>query len=170
MESKDIKKNIIKEVIKIGRDKQQQLIQRRDQRKRNIRIEDLYTKVHNYKHVTLPYPNAYAFDILNRFFDGLENMDVENFQHIGVCIHVLENCKDVSLRDMDRKQLLKLADKRLLDIPAGDEWEYVVCIDDIFSVIKKKVFNQTQTMLADLQKCLDGAISASDSPKSLDSQ
>lgn len=135
------------------------------QKQQQTRIQDLYKRTHTVKDFTLPILNAFAWDLLDKYFDPIEKMDLSIPENLGVTLYIFENQKDESLIDMQKDDIRILGLRRLMDIPVHSIQNCINCIEEILEVIKKKVSDQTQMTIQSLQKSLDGALSVQDSLK-----
>ena len=140
----------------------------KEQKARNLRIEDMYEQNYSYGKITLPYPNAFINDIITKYFSELEGDD--NIQDIGIIIYLLENSKDTSLRNLSKEELQERGDARLTEIPAGMDVDYKIAIDEMFATIKKKVSSLQMKEIAKLAQSLDGETFASALQKNLANQ
>lgn len=139
----------------------------REQKKQIARMQDLYKKVHTVEQVTLPIMNAFAWDLLDKYFNPFENLDFTKSEDLGVFVYVIENQLDEGLIDISKEDLRILGIHRLMQIPQHCYSQYMQCIEEILTMIKKKASDQMTDLMSMLQKFQDGDPSASLSPKDL---
>lgn len=148
--------------------------QKSDERKKKkflkdkqTRIEDLYKITHKVKDVVLPYPNALVYDVMNNYFDGIENMDPEKNIDVGVMVWLLENQKDATIIDLEKEIIRKNGAEVLTKIPQDSIINYIICIDELFEAVKKKVSTSNLKMMTQMMESLVGEDFVSALPKDL---
>lgn len=152
-------KNALKNAISKVQDKRKR---EAIQKKEITKIEDIFVQSTRFKNVKLPIINAFAYDLLDKYFNPLENMDISKPEHLGVFVYIVENQQDPGLIDVAPEDVRLLGLHRLMDIPQKHIPDYIACVAQMLDEIKKKVYGQMEMILADLQKFQDGEASVSD--------
>jgi hypothetical protein len=121
-------------------------------RERMLRLEDLSAKFHVLdEDVRLAIPNLYALKWLDTWFGGLENIDLNDITKLASVIWILEhqNASD-EINQMTHEQIEHAIDRQLSEIPAVLHPKYLMCIDDIFRMIKKNWITKQKSLYQDL--------------------
>lgn len=160
-------KDAIKRVIEIKRQNQEKRAQEAALRRRNTRIEDMYKQTFTFGEVKIPFPNAFAYDMIERYFNGLDKADLHSNQDLGVMLYLINNQKDVSIADMSKDEIKQKGLEELVNIPQYAVFNYIVAIDEMFEVLKKKSSERAEQMNRLTKKFIAGQISASGLEKDL---
>lgn len=140
--------------------------ERRAREAQQIRLEDLTRKFHVLdEEVRLPIPNLFALKWMDEYFGGIDNIDLGNLGKLGAVIWILENQGSVDEIDqMTKEQINNAINRGLSEIPAVLHPRYMMCIDDIFRVIKKNWIQRQKSLLNDLLEQLGNQTSGAGGP------
>ena len=128
-------------------------------RNRADRIEDLLKTMHRVGKVELPIPNLFAHTQMDKYFNGMEKIDLANEKHVGAIIWFLKNQDNVEIASFSKDEIDKRIHSQMIDIPLDQLQDYIICIEEIFLAIKKKsirsekqVLEQALSILEDRKK------------------
>ncbi len=125
-------------------------------RERLLRLEDLYVRFHQIdEDVRLPFPSFYALKWLDKRFNGFENIDLNNLQHLSALIWILEHQHDVDeIAGMNDAQVENAIDRHMSAIPAALYPRYLICADELLRAVKKNFLRSQREMLESLLETL----------------
>lgn len=129
----------------------------------NTRTEDLYKVIHRSGKIILPFPNAFVWDIMNKYF-GEKGMQIEDTISLGIFVWLLENQKEKEIINLSEKELIERGKIRLMDMLASDIPDYYQCIVEMLETIEKKNSSMTKIVTQEILSRLEiGENIASDS-------
>jgi len=143
-------------------------------RQKHVLIEDLYKKQCRFADAAIPYANAYAYDIIQKYFGDITTINMDDFSQMGVVLYILDNQFDEKLADMTHEELSKEGQLYLMNIPLDRILVYVELILQFFEDVKKKLYIATleklETARAMVKKITDLENSVSDLQSDSESQ
>jgi len=145
----------IKRLGEIRRKKEQIKKKQRLLRERATRIDDLLKVMHQVGEVKLPIPNLFSYTQLEKYFDGIENIDLNQSRHVAAVAWFLEHQDDIRIASLPRHEIEKYIDLKMSHIPVSQLSEYVICIEEIFLAIKKKSISHERKILEDVLRMLE---------------
>lgn len=123
--------------------------------KQAARIENLFIEFYSFSaDVKIPIPNAFSEMIIDRVFGGLDRIEFENKEHLGMVLFILENQKDKGLIDIDRDALRRKGTERMMDVPVPLIEEYQKALFEMYAAVKKNSNRRTQRVLAEVMDLL----------------
>ena len=142
----------------------EQLAEKRIDRDRRTRLQDLFNKVHKVGPVKIPIPNLFALDWMEKHFNGLDNIDLNDMFSIAAIAWICENQeKDAAMAvlTMDKEATSQAISLKMTEISAGEQPYYIAAVDEIFRTIKKNLIQHQKAILEEA-KALLGSLPVSD--------
>ena len=111
--------------------------------------------------IQVPFPSIAALDVIENYIGGLDEIDLERYEDVGVFVYVCENQGNMGeLADLDRAEFRRRVLVWMSTIDAmSDAWlEYTTAVDAILRTIKKNwMQRQVELMQATLAMISDSA-------------
>ena len=142
------------ERFKAIKDKKLSWLRRRPDGHREVELADLTRRLHQVGKVSLPMPTLFSLNMMERFFSGIEKIDLQNNFHVAAVRFFLNNGMNAPLAEMSAKDLERAIYREMGDIPLAQLPETVECINQIFLAIQKKTVEQQKQKLEHLLETL----------------
>ena len=125
------------------------------EKQKQVLTEDLYKKQIKVGREYYPYIKAFAYDLLNKYFDGIDKMDLKDITSLGIVIYVLENQDNKELLDIEKAELQKRGKIRLMDLPVPSIPNYISGISEMFEDVKKKLSGMMMKEIMEAKEMVD---------------
>jgi len=125
-------------------------------REQRVRVSDLFARYHSVGKVTLEFPSLFALQWLEKHFGSQESIDLSQLEHLGAVIWILENQNAVDeVMAMNAEQTAAAIRRQMAEIPARLHLDYLVCCQDILTVLKKNYISRQREILEQALTLLD---------------
>lgn len=146
---------VLERLKKIREEKRRLKEEERLRGDRSRRMEDLLITLHRVGKVELPIPNLFAHSQMEKYFGGLERIDLANEQHVGAIVWFLKNQDDIAIANYSRAEVIDKIHQEMRAIPLDRLQEYIICIEEIFLAIKKKSILSERSILQQALEILE---------------
>lgn len=103
------------------------------------KIEDVYKQTVTVNGEKIPICNANAWNIINNYFDGIDNLDLSDEVDLGVVLYVLQHQKSTEIGDLTLEELHQKGREVLIEIPVTELPSKQESVIKMFQFIKKKL-------------------------------
>jgi len=148
---KDVPKHVLDALAGIREKKQQFFAKRR----RKVLLADLLKITHRVGKVELPFPNAFAFTQLERYFDDLARVNLNKVEHVCAMVWFLKNSKNKLIANYTHEMLQEQVHLTMIDFPMAMLSDYQLCIQEIFWALEKKSLRTQKDLLNEIRAMLD---------------
>lgn len=156
-----------KEALKALKEmKAKRKVERAEKKKENkeiLKTRDLYRATIKFGKEEFPIMNALAWDVLDNYYNPINNVDFSVFENIGIILYVLEHQHDETLLEIDKKQLLRKGKEKLITLPVTAIPDFIDGIQNMFDEIKKKLNGKLMTEIQNFQTMQKMLLEDSDS-------
>ena len=129
---------------------------KRAERKSEKRLQDLFVKVHVYKkNICIPLPNIYAISEINDRYGSIDKIDLGDPKQLAYLLVLLESQESLEYARLSMEQKEHLVLKRMQEIPAGEQEDYVQAIYEVFLMLKKNSIRKQKAILQQALEILD---------------
>lgn len=120
------------------------------------RLSDLFVKVHNVRQVTVNIPNLFAVAEIERLYGSMENLRLEDVEHLANVLVIMENQYDPEFAHLTAAQREHLVIKMKQSTPASMMEDYAVAVHEVFWALKKNSIHKQRAILEQAMALLDG--------------
>jgi hypothetical protein len=126
------------------------------ERKSEKRLQDLFIKVHVYnRNIKIPLPNIYAISEIEGLYESIDKINLADPKQLAHILVLLENQENLEYARLSKEEKDDLVLKRMQEIPAGEQEDYVQAIYEVFLMLKKNSIRKQKGILQQALEILD---------------
>jgi hypothetical protein len=126
------------------------------ERKPEKRLQDLFIKVHVYnRNIKIPLPNIYAISEIEGLYESIDKINLADPKQLAHILVLLENQENLEYARLSKAEKDHLVLKRMQEIPAGEQEDYIQAIYEVFLMLKKNSIRKQKTILQQALEILD---------------